>query len=683
MEVNKVYDKILSRSVSGNTVNYLVAPKTVHQFFSIGITFRKIPDYQRPYSWTDKNVLDLLTDIRNISDNENASWFLGPVFTVQTTPEDQVSDLLDGQQRITTIQIILREASLVFLENPDISFEGNAKLRGELDDLVKDCIDCLIRRVSRGENYALFETEESVKDLFRSYILGFNHLENPTQLENLRVEFEERAILEKLKGSKTAGRILKTIGVVKGYFKNEFYNNAKFSKLENLENFSNFVNALLWRCWMLEVPLQRHDDSIQIFESLNNRGKQLTLVDKIRYKSLIAAVSADSREKIKKEWKIVYSGLESMEENHHIKNEDDFFKVFFNSISGADITDENEFIEVFSKNYLKSDETILKFLEETISVQKFYSFLDSSLDSTNYFLDNYVPKEYSKDQIKALFEVLKRSIVLSSNSRFLLFHLIRKQTSFKEGSNEIILGIWDIVRLVFLYEVFLSRKSNLIRTDFMDLIKKINAKEISFGGIIDPNDENFKIKGKSILNVLKTDDNVEAKFLLYLFSYKNDHNSLISGSVDQYKKSELDHLWPRAWKACWADKTYSREEVISYIESLDHSKYDFINFNLLIPELNNLEDLELKDYTTMPFKSSNTLIEFIGNKWVLHAGTNCGTGNSDFYNKFEKYHDDNWIKIPRNQDVEVGIDKYSDFNYMNVIERSLFIVNGILKNFYN
>ena len=49
----------------------------------------------------------------------------------------------------------------------------------------------------------------------------------------------------------------------------------------------NFLDSLLYKCWIIEVPLLEIDSSIQIFESLNNRGKYLTLTDKLRYKCLI------------------------------------------------------------------------------------------------------------------------------------------------------------------------------------------------------------------------------------------------------------------------------------------------------------------------------------------------------------------------------------------------------------
>ena len=110
---HKVFDEILSSVNSGDQKSYLLTPSTIYDFFTTNNVFLKIPDYQRPYSWTPNNVTALLNDVQKIAGNNNNSWFLGPLFTVKKTPKDMLSELLDGQQRITTIQIILREASLI------------------------------------------------------------------------------------------------------------------------------------------------------------------------------------------------------------------------------------------------------------------------------------------------------------------------------------------------------------------------------------------------------------------------------------------------------------------------------------------------------------------------------------------------------------------------------------------
>lgn len=72
-----------------------------------------IPVYQRPYSWTDIQIESLLTDICNGFKN-NEPMFIG---TMQLSSRKYVDknefwqDVIDGQQRISTISIILKELS--------------------------------------------------------------------------------------------------------------------------------------------------------------------------------------------------------------------------------------------------------------------------------------------------------------------------------------------------------------------------------------------------------------------------------------------------------------------------------------------------------------------------------------------------------------------------------------------
>ena len=64
--MEKVFDSILSWEGGARSKKYLVSPRTVGDFFTQGIHLLRIPDYQRPYSWTTKNIKDLLNDVLNV-----------------------------------------------------------------------------------------------------------------------------------------------------------------------------------------------------------------------------------------------------------------------------------------------------------------------------------------------------------------------------------------------------------------------------------------------------------------------------------------------------------------------------------------------------------------------------------------------------------------------------------------
>ena len=77
-----------------------------------------IPSFQRGYRWEEKQVLDLLNDIKQFADNGSSSsdsYFLQPVVVKRTTildektgKEQEAWEVLDGQQRLTTLLLILK-----------------------------------------------------------------------------------------------------------------------------------------------------------------------------------------------------------------------------------------------------------------------------------------------------------------------------------------------------------------------------------------------------------------------------------------------------------------------------------------------------------------------------------------------------------------------------------------------
>ena len=82
-----------------------------------------IPSYQRGYRWTEKQVKDLLNDVnefepRKIPDSDEETWYcLQPLVVKRIDendsrlPKDNKTnwyEVIDGQQRLTTIFIILK-----------------------------------------------------------------------------------------------------------------------------------------------------------------------------------------------------------------------------------------------------------------------------------------------------------------------------------------------------------------------------------------------------------------------------------------------------------------------------------------------------------------------------------------------------------------------------------------------
>lgn len=65
-----------------------------------------IPEFQRPYEWSKREVETFLDDIFDFAESDRDEYFLGTVITY--LPGDDSIEIVDGQQRITTLFLFLR-----------------------------------------------------------------------------------------------------------------------------------------------------------------------------------------------------------------------------------------------------------------------------------------------------------------------------------------------------------------------------------------------------------------------------------------------------------------------------------------------------------------------------------------------------------------------------------------------
>lgn len=76
----------------------------VYSVESLGDTRFLVPTYQRPYVWQNEHVLKLLDDFWAVfTNNENKTYFIG---TIMTSIQEDKEELIDGQQRFTTLWLI-------------------------------------------------------------------------------------------------------------------------------------------------------------------------------------------------------------------------------------------------------------------------------------------------------------------------------------------------------------------------------------------------------------------------------------------------------------------------------------------------------------------------------------------------------------------------------------------------
>ncbi|GAA7330429.1 DUF262 domain-containing protein [Helicobacter pylori] len=107
-----------------------VTESTINNFFALTGTIFSIPVYQRNYTWEEENCEKLLQDIVSISQNKK-THFMGSITYVLHLIDDKKSlrqlqefVIIDGQQRVTTIMLLLK-AIETKIQNEGIKKEIN------------------------------------------------------------------------------------------------------------------------------------------------------------------------------------------------------------------------------------------------------------------------------------------------------------------------------------------------------------------------------------------------------------------------------------------------------------------------------------------------------------------------------------------------------------------------------
>ena len=116
------------------TIDNNLAQLTVKEFLSEGKYV--IPIYQRNYDWGERETLQLLEDISDYAKNNNSqNYYIGSaVVFIRTVNGETYFEIIDGQQRLTTLTILtslLKHLNVAnWFEKPNLSYDH----RKEADD---------------------------------------------------------------------------------------------------------------------------------------------------------------------------------------------------------------------------------------------------------------------------------------------------------------------------------------------------------------------------------------------------------------------------------------------------------------------------------------------------------------------------------------------------------------------
>lgn len=227
-----------------------------------------IPDYQRAYVWDTDQVRDLLDDtISAYRENKEAQYFLGSmVLKINEKSENNVSyteyELLDGQQRITTVFLILACMRDMLTAYP--------QYQNSLAGFVYQAEDAILQQPERMR--IIFNIRSDVRDFVNEHI---KPLHGTCDSALLKDKMQAKDVNISIRNMANAMLVA-----------HEF---LEENKSEIIGYLSYFLNKVL----MIYVATEELQDAFQLFTVLNNRGVKLSSSDILKAENLKELSAAD------------------------------------------------------------------------------------------------------------------------------------------------------------------------------------------------------------------------------------------------------------------------------------------------------------------------------------------------------------------------------------------------------
>lgn len=214
--------------------------------FSDLVTGRRkfeIPDYQRNYSWEQDQRKDLWRDLHNNLNSDKTHYF--GTFLLREK-RNNIFDIIDGQQRITSILILLNELTEIWKEYDQEAAEDTRRWY-----------------IADRDGYKLSLMGEDER-FFKDYVLGgIESGENPGSYP----EQTDTPSQQRLKDAK------------------KFFNRKLKEKREEVGDFKAYCERLKSKIEELDLmvyPVESESDAVRIFEVVNDRGRHLTELEKTK-----------------------------------------------------------------------------------------------------------------------------------------------------------------------------------------------------------------------------------------------------------------------------------------------------------------------------------------------------------------------------------------------------------------
>src|ERR1035437_2682288 len=248
----------MSKKISG--AEYRLA-----EIFSSAFDY-SIPSYQRPYAWTEVQSGDLFSDLYDFFLKEkDETYFLGSIVLIKDEGRPN-SVVIDGQQRLTTLTILLSALTTQF----------TGELRADFENYIREP-----GRASQGlKPKPRLSLRERDRQFFADYVQALKLQEllalDPAQLDNesqCNIRRNAEVMLEKLNAS----------------FKGDTGRLCEFGAF------------LVQRCFLVAVSTPSPQSAFRVFSVLNSRGLDLLPTDIIK-SDVIGRIALSKQDEFTDRW---------------------------------------------------------------------------------------------------------------------------------------------------------------------------------------------------------------------------------------------------------------------------------------------------------------------------------------------------------------------------------------------
>lgn len=261
-----------------------------------------IPEYQRPYAWTDEQIETLFEDIWEFATTigglkNNGSYFLGSIVSFENENGEQ--EIIDGQQRITSLFLLLRAIYTKLIKGDDANTDAARNFIGKIEP-------------------AIWRTDNLTGKVDYSDILLTSKVVDNAGNEILR-------------------KILETGEADMKADDNYSKNYLQFQKLydkhcsESPLQIYDFIYALLNQAILLPIGADSQDTALTIFSTLNNRGLPLSDADIFKAK-IYNHLKEEEKESFIAQWKSLEK--EAAEANESIQRLFYYYMFFLRAKEG-------------------------------------------------------------------------------------------------------------------------------------------------------------------------------------------------------------------------------------------------------------------------------------------------------------------------------------------------------------